>query len=141
MNVSLKTSTVASHSEAAVPTAVNRAGQPEPGMADLRIRYPRPGRVELISRTLFADRANPLYRRFVERLFSVAEVQSVSLHARGVEIQYAPEDSVLPRLVRKIATALGRTRARAMRADALYLDPPAGMSVRVHRYGDVLTTW
>jgi cation transport ATPase len=94
-----------------------------------------------VSRTLFADPASPFCRRFVERLFSVREVEWLAIDAAGVEIRYAPERTALPRLVRRIAAALARSRPRALHAGSLYLSPPAGVPLRVRRYGDVLSTW
>jgi cation transport ATPase len=94
-----------------------------------------------VSRTLFADPGHAFCRRFVARLFAVREVESLVIHAAGVEIRYAPERTALPRLVRRIAAALARGGGRALDAAPLYLSPLAGIPLRVRRYGDVLSTW
>jgi hypothetical protein len=107
-------------------------------MADLRIRYPHAGRVDLISRTLFADPDSPFCRRFVGRLFSVPEVESLTIARAGAEIRYAP-GRTLPGLVRRIADALEGNGGRGRDAGSLYLSP--GVPLRVQRYGDVLSTW
>ena len=110
-------------------------------MTDLRIRYPHPGRVDLISPTLFTDPASPFCRRFVGRLFSVREVESLTIDGAGAEIRYAPGRTTLPRLARRITDALGRNGGRGLQAGSLYLGPPTEIPVRVRRYGDVLSTW
>jgi Cu2+-exporting ATPase len=118
-----------------------RSGRTDPELTDLRIRYPEPGRVEVISRTLFDDPAGPLCRGFVSRLFSVREVEALVIGREGAEIRYAAERSALPRLVRRIAAALGRSKGQAPRADLLYLSAPAGGRLSVRRYGSILSTW
>lgn len=110
-------------------------------MHDLRIRYPQPGRVELASRTLFADPGNPFCRRFIGRLFSVREVESLTIGRAGAEIRYAPGRTTLPEIVRRIAGALAKTGGRDVVTKPLYLSPLPGVPVRVRRYGHVLSTW
>lgn len=107
---------------------------------DLRISYPRAGCVELTSATLFTDPASPGCRRFVGRLFSVPEIESLAIGASTVEIRYAPERTTVPTLVRRIATAL-RSGGGAGRSSALYLSAPAGVVVWVRRHGAALSTW
>ena len=109
-------------------------------MADLRIRYPHAGRVDLVSPTLFADPASPFCRRFVGRLFSVPEIESLTIDRAGAEIRYAPGHTTLSRLVRRIADALASS-GRGPDTSSLYLRPSPGIPLRVRRYGDVLSTW
>jgi soluble P-type ATPase len=110
-------------------------------MYDLRIRYPDPGRVELVSRTLFTDPGSPLFRRFVGRLFSVPEVESLAIDRARAEIRYSPGRTSLPPLMRRIAAALGGDGHGGAGADPLHLSAPAGVPVCVRRYGAVLSTW
>lgn len=97
--------------------------------------------MELISATLFADPASPACRRFVARLFSVREVESLALHGSGAEIRYAAPRTTLPRLVRRIAGALARRGGSGVAVDLLYLTPSNGAPLHVRRYGRVLSTW
>jgi Cu2+-exporting ATPase len=118
-----------------------RRGRPEPDTAEIAIRYPREGRVELVSGTLFADPGSPFFRRFVGRLFSVPEVESLVIEAKRAEIRYRPGRTSLSRLMRRIGTALASEGGRSAASAELYLGAPAGAPIRVHRYGDVLSTW
>jgi cation transport ATPase len=108
---------------------------------DLRVRHPRPGRVELISWTLFSDRSSPFCHRFVTRLFSVPEVESLVIDRNGAEIRYSAGGTALPRLMRRIAAALGGNGGGGSRTEPLHLSAPAGLPVCVRRYGAVLSTW
>lgn len=130
-------SVLASRLEGAVPPS-----PPDPDTADLRVRHPQPGRVELVSRALFSDPASPFCRRFVTRLFSVPEVESLVIDRAGAEIRYSAGGTALPRLMRRIAAALGGNgRGGARTTDPLHLSAPAGVPVCVRRYGAVLSTW
>ena len=111
-----------------------------PNGGDLRISYPRAGRVGLVSGTLFADPASPACRQFVGRVFSVPEIESVVIRGSAAEIRYAPKRATLSGLVRRIAAAL-RSGSGAARSSALYLSAPAGAGVQVRRHGAVLSTW
>jgi cation transport ATPase len=111
------------------------------GAGTLTVRYPAPGRVEMISRTLFVDRDTPFFRRFVGRLFAVTEIESLEIHAGGAEIRYAPDRTPLPRLVRRVAAALAQDPGQVVRLAPLHLNPPAGVRLHVRRYDDVLSTW
>jgi hypothetical protein len=111
----------------------------EPDTSDLRVRHPGPGRVELASRTLFADPAGPFCRRFVSRVFSVPEVETLTIDGAGARIAYSTGRTATPALMRRIADAL--RDGDGIPADTLHLSAPDGASVRVHRYGEVISTW
>lgn len=113
----------------------------DPDTTDLRVRHSEPGRVELISRTLFSDAASPFCRRFVARLFSIPEVESLVIDRAGAEIRYSAGDAALPQLMRRFAAALDGNRRNGARTDPLHLSAPAGVPVCVRRYGAVLSTW
>lgn len=121
--------------------AAARSAEPAPDVTDLRILYPRPGRVALVSRTLFGDPAGSFCRGFVARLFSVPEVESLTIDAGRAEIRYAADQVPLPVLVRRIAAALCATGRGGAPGAALDLSAPGGAPVRVRRYGRVLSTW
>jgi Cu2+-exporting ATPase len=110
-----------------------------PDPSDLRVRHPGPGRVELVSRTLFADPADPFCRRFVSRLFAVPEVESLTIDRGGATIAYASGGTATPALMRRIAAAL--RAGEGVPADTLHLSAPDGLAVRVRRYGAVISTW
>jgi cation transport ATPase len=109
--------------------------------------------VSIWSPALFADPAGPASRQFLARAFSVEEVASVEIRQADTfgRIQYQPTDEA-PGIWRKLSQALRSLGARSESksdhelaapkgVDALFLDGPPTLPIRVHRVGPLLSTW
>jgi Cu2+-exporting ATPase len=114
---------------------------------DIAVSYPRDGRLLVTSRYFFADPSADACRRFVGRLFGVAEVCAIEiLPARaGAQIDY--RNGVVPgrTVVQKIARHLLNGHDGGPPA---YLNSPTDLPLaagrdgwRVERHGPVLSTW
>ena len=110
--------------------------------------------VSIWSPALFADPSGPNSRQFLARAFSVQEVASVEIRKADAfgRIHYQ-STAEAPGIWRKLSQALRSLGYRSPESkaddepvepkgvDALFLDGPPTLPIRVHRVGLLLSTW
>jgi heavy metal translocating P-type ATPase len=129
----------------------NGRGWTPPGASsarsDLRISFPRAGRIRFLSETLFSDPRGPLVRQFFERAFLAPEVDEVEVDGDSgtAEVGFRVDDGSGRASIKRISRFLAQGRPPSGASAPLVFPPDFEESkesfVRLCRHGQRFSSW